>query len=191
MRMRNRGRVIVFYFKMESKKIKRDKMRYLSKRRLKMLKLKKKTDQEEKSRSFSKQPEEVLDEETGATSSSTTVSEDERVLSVTYSSGSEYLPTPEKRQRLTEVEPNDLGMHLFVCLTSQVTSFIDQMNQNMVCRTPECSGTFVPVRAITEGMGGAIKIVIACNGCKMRTLTLDSSPLVESSRRTMLFFTLD
>ena len=48
-----------------------------------------------------------------------------------------------------EVEPIDLGMHLFVCLTSQVTSFIDQMNQNMVCRTPECSGTFVPVRAIT------------------------------------------
>ena len=41
-----------------------------------------------------------------------------------------YLPTPEKRQRLTEVDPVDLGMHLFVCLTSQVTSSIDQMNQN-------------------------------------------------------------
>ena len=48
------------------------------------MKLKKKTNQEEKSRSllgdnaesFSKQPEEVLDVETGATSSSTTVSED-------------------------------------------------------------------------------------------------------------------
>ena len=144
-----------------------------------MMKLKKKTNQEEESRSllgdnaesFSKQPEEVLDVETGATSSSTTVSEDEYVLFVSHSSGSEYLPTPEKRQRLTEVEPIDLGMHLFVCLTSQVTAFIDQMNHNMVCRTPGCSGTFVPVRAITEGMGGAIKIVIACNGCKMRTLT--------------------
>ena len=163
-------------------------MRYLSKRRLKMINLEKKTNQEEESRSllgdnaesFSKQPEEVLDVETGATSSSTTVSEDEYVLFVSHSSGSEYLPTLEKRQRLTEVEPIDFGI---VCLTSQVT---DQMNQNMVCRTPGCSGTFVPVRAITEGMGGAIKIVIACNGCKMRTLTFDSSPLVESSRRTMV-----
>ena len=36
-------------------------------------------------KSFSKQPEEVLDEETGATSSSITVSEDECVLSVTLS----------------------------------------------------------------------------------------------------------
>ena len=104
------------------------------------------------------------------------------MLSVGHSSDSEYLPTPEKRQRLTEVEPIDLGTHLFVCITSQVTSFIDQKNQNMVCRTPGCSSTFVPVRAITEGMGWAIKIVIACNGCKIRILTFDSSPLVESSR---------
>ena len=60
------------------------------------------------------------------------------------------------------------------------------MNQNMVCRTPGCNGgTFVPIRAISEGLGGAIKIVIACNGCKIRTLTFDSSPLVESSHRTM------
>ena len=36
----------------------------------------------------------------------------------------------------------------------------------------------VPFRAISEGLGGAYKIVIACNG---RTLTFDSSPLVESS----------
>ena len=84
------------------------------------------------------------------------------------------------------VESVNLGMGMFVCLTSQVASFIDQMNQNMACRTPGCNGTFVPIRAISEGLGGAIKIVIACNGCKMRSLTFDSSPLVESSRRTMV-----
>ena len=53
---------------------------------------------------------------------------------------------------------------------------IDQRNQNMACRTPGCNGTFVPIRAISEGLGGAIKIVIACNGCKIRSLTFDSSP---------------
>ena len=36
---------------------------------------------------------------------------------------------------------------------------IDQMNQNMACRTPGCNGTFVPIRTISEGLGGAIKIV--------------------------------
>ena len=73
---------IVFYFKfkMESKKIKRQEEVPLCKQRLKMLKLKKRTDQEEESRSlladsvesFSKQAEEVLHVETGATSSFTT-----------------------------------------------------------------------------------------------------------------------
>ena len=115
-----------------------------------MLNLKKKTDQEKESKSllgdnaecFSKQSEEVLDVETGATSSSTMVSEDEYVLSV--------LPTREKRQRLTEAETIDLGMHLFVCLTSQVTSFIDEMNQNMVCRTPGCSGTLFQLEQLLK-----------------------------------------
>ena len=72
------------------------------------------------------------------------------------------------------------------CFSQVHSSFIDEMNQNMACRTPGCNGTFVPIRAISEGLGGPIKIVIVCNGCKMRTLTFDSSPLVESSRRTMV-----
>ena len=92
--------------------------------------------------------------------------------------------------RLAWVESVNLGMGMFVCLTSQVASFIDQMNESMACRTPGCNGTFIPIRAISEGLGGAIKIVIACNGCKIRTLTFDSSPLVESSRRTMVGLTL-
>ena len=40
------------------------------------------------------------------------------------------------------VESVNLGMGMFVCLTSQVASFIDQMNENMACRTPGCNGTF-------------------------------------------------
>ena len=133
--------------------------------------------------STSQLPDVVEYFQTGVPSPGTVVSEDEYV---SPSSTSDYLPTPEKRLRLTQVESVNLGIGMFVCLTSQVASFIDQMNQNMVCRTPGCNGIFVPIRAISEGLGGAIKMVIACNGCKMRSLTFDSSPLVESSRRTMV-----
>ena len=45
---------------------------------------------------------------------------------------------------------------------------------------------YVSIRAVTDGLGGAMKIIIACNGCKMRSLTFDSSPLVESSRRSIV-----
>ena len=133
--------------------------------------------------STSQLPDVVEYFQTGVPSPSTVVSEDEYV---SPSSSSDYLPTPEKRLRLSRVESVNLEMGMFVCLTSQVASFIDQMNENMACRTPGCNGTFVPIRAISEGLGGAIKIVIACNGCKMRSLTFDSSPLVESSCLTMV-----
>ena len=176
------------------KKCKRDKVRYLSKKRTKMMNLKRKTGEPQEERmipdinpveteSTSQLPDVVDYFQTGVSSPSTVVSEDEYV---SPSSSSDYLPTPEKQLHLAQVESVNLGMGMFVCLTSQVASFIDQMNVNMACRTPGCNGTFVPIRAISKGLGGAIKIVIACNGCKMRTLTFDSSPLVESSRRTMV-----
>ena len=179
---------------MDTKKSKRDRVRYLSKKRTKMMNLRRKTGQPQEERripdinpveteSTPQLPDVVEYFHTGVPSPSTVVSEDEYV---SPSSSSDYLPTPEKRLRLAQVESVNLGMGMFVCLTSQVASFIDQMNQNMSCRTQGCNGTFVPIRAISEGLGGAIKIVIACNGCKIRTLTFDSSPLVESSRRTMV-----
>ena len=91
--------------------------------------------------STSQLPDVVEYFQTGVASPSTLVSEDEYV---SPSSSSDYLPTPEKRLRLAWVESVNLGMSMFVCLTSQVASFVDEMNQNMVCRTPGCNGTFVP-----------------------------------------------
>ena len=120
----------------------------------------------------------------GAASSS--VSEDENSLQVSQTSSSSYLPIPVKKQQIALVEPVNLGMNMFVCLTSQVAAFIEQLNQNMQCRTIGCNGMYVPIRAVTDGLGGAMKIIIACNGCKMRSLTFGSSPLVESSRRSIV-----
>ena len=106
------------------------------------------------------------------------------------SSESEYFPTPEKRQRIAimqqPVQAVSLGRGMFVCLSSQVSAFLDQVNANMACRTPGCSGVYVPVRVICEGLGGGLKVEIACSGCKIRRLTFDSSPMIESSRRTIV-----
>ena len=84
------------------------------------------------------------------------------------------------------VQAVSLGRGMFVCLSSQVSAFLDQVNANMACRTPGCSGVYVPVRVICEGLGGGLKVEIAFSGCKIRRLTFDSSPMIESSRRTIV-----
>ena len=52
--------------------------------------------------------------------------------SVPPSSDSEYFPTPEKRRRVAimqqPVEAASLGRGMFVCLSSQVSAFLDQVN---------------------------------------------------------------
>ena len=86
--------------------------------------------------------------------------------SVPPSSESEYYPTPEKRRRVAimqqPVEAASLGRVMFVCLSSQVSAFLDQVNANMACRTQGCSGVYVPVRVVYEGLGGGLKVEIAC-----------------------------
>ena len=85
---------------------------------------------------------------------------DSRGGSIPPSSESEYFPTPEKRRRsrvAQPVEPASMGRGMFVCLSSQVSAFLDQINANMACRTPGCSGVYVPVRVVCEGAGWRAK----------------------------------
>ena len=79
---------------------------------------------------------------------------------------------------------------MYVSLHRYQHYFLDQVNANMACRTPGCSGVYVPVRVVCEGLGGGLKVEIACNGCKIRGLTFDSSPMIESSRRTIVSLAL-
>ena len=106
------------------KKIKRDRVRYLSKKRMKMINLRRKIGQPQEERripdinpveteSTSQLPDVVEYFQTGVPSPSTVVSEDEYI---SPSSSSDYLPTPEKRLRLARVESVNLGMGVFVCL---------------------------------------------------------------------------
>ena len=77
-----------------------------------------------------------------------------------------------------------------MCLSLQVSAFLDQVNAKMACRTPGCNGMYVPVRVVCEGLGGGLKVEIACNGCKIRRITFDSSPMVKSPRRTIVSLAL-
>ena len=82
-----------------------------------------------------------------------------------------FLPTPEKRakQSLTAVSiPKKL---CFVDITS-LQNFINQVNEIRRCATPGCDGTEVK----TIGLGGAISIFYACNGCVTKFAEFESSP---------------
>ena len=57
------------------------------------------------------------------------------------------------------------GEGILVCHSSQVSAFLDQVNADMACRTPGCSGVYVPVRVVL-GAGWGIE-GITCNGCKI------------------------
>ena len=83
------------------------------------------------------------------------------------SSGSDYVPPGEMGQLC--VSPTDLVNQMFVDLTSQLQEFLDGMNENMRCRTKGCSGKYVPIKMVCEGLSGAIVIEIACDGCQLRS----------------------
>ena len=119
---------------METKKCKRDRVRYLSKKRTKMMNLRRKTGQPQEERriqnietvveteSTSQLPDVVEYFQTGV-SSPTVVSEDEYV---SLSSSSDYLPTPQKRLLLAQVESRD-G---YVCMPYFTSSFFHRSDES-------------------------------------------------------------
>ena len=104
------------------------------------------------------------------------------------SSGSDYVP-PGEMGRLC-VSPVDLGNQMFVGLTSQLQEFFNGMNEHMRCRTEGCTGKYVPIKMICEGLGGAIVVEIACDGCQLRSWSFRSSPTIEGSQRTLVSLAL-
>ena len=71
-------------------------------------------------------------------------------------------------------------------LASQLQEFLDGMNENMRCRTEGCSGKYVPIKMVCDGLGGAIVIEIACDGCQLMSWLFCSSPTIEGSQCTLV-----
>ena len=95
---------------------------------------------------------------------------------------SEYCPTPLKKARFN---PSSLGNSLFICQTSQVQSFIDQINETALCYTPHCTGKLVPIEIKQIGLGGGAIIKLSCSQCTERMLSLTSSADISYSKHTI------
>ena len=102
--------------------------------------------------------------------------------SLSEESSSEYCPTPLKKARFNSVS---LGDGLFVCQTSQLQEFIDQINKTSSCYTPNCNGKLVPVDIKLVGLGGSVTVKFSCSQCTERVLNFTSSADISFSRRTM------
>ena len=47
---------------------------------------------------------------------------------------------------------------MFVGLSSQLQEFFDGMNENMRCQTEGCTGKYVPIKTMCEGLGGVMPV---------------------------------
>ena len=96
-------------------------------------------------------------------------------------SSSEYCPTPMKRAK---VNPVELGNRIFICQTTQLNEFLNQVNTTSLCYTPNCAGKLIPIYIKHVGLGGSILVKFSCTGCSERMLNLSSSAEIEFSRRS-------
>ena len=122
-------------------------------------------------------------------SASSTSSDSNTVISGSTSNdsegeSSEYLPTPVKKVCLSKnVSPIELGNSVFLCQTTQLQAFIDQVNETTLCYSPQCTGKLVPVNIKHVGLGGSVMVKFSCTGCAERMLNLASSNDIAFSRR--------
>ena len=102
------------------------------------------------------------------------------------------IDTPTKKKlKLATVDslPELSGHHnrLFVSETCQLQSLIESFNATSKCSVTEgCNGMLVPVHIKTVGLGGAIEIIFACNGCWGRRIPFRSSALIEGTKRSVV-----
>ena len=97
-------------------------------------------------------------------------------------SSSEYLPTPLKKPRVSSIK---LGNSVFLCQTTQLEAFIDEINATALCYTPMCNGKLVPVSVKHVGLGGSTVVKFSCTGCTEWMLNLVSSADIAFSRRSL------
>ena len=101
--------------------------------------------------------------------------------STSTDSSSEYFPTPLKRAK---VNPVDLGDRVFMCQTTQLDDFLNQINTTSLCYKPNCVGKLVPISIKHIGLGGSLLVKFSCTGCSEWMLNLASSVEIEFSRRS-------
>ena len=87
-------------------------------------------------------------------------------LNVTVESndGSLYIPTPQRKVRKSIESTSIIPSSISFMDLKQLNKFIKQVNQ-IRCATPGCKGALCPIHVKSRGLGGALSITYACNGC--------------------------
>ena len=94
-----------------------------------------------------------------------------------------YVPTPQ-RILAKNIKPITVPKKNFVGSLPELDKFVQMINNFRNCVTPCCKGQLVPVSFHTKGLGGAVKIHYACDGCGISPPCFESSLKSESLNTT-------
>ena len=112
-----------------------------------------------------------------------TVESDEETdsLNVTVESndGSLYIPTPQRKVRERIANASIIPSNICFMDLKQLDKFIKRVNQIRGCATPGCKGALCPIHVKSLGLGGALSITYACNGCANQWALFETSSKYE------------
>ena len=83
-------------------------------------------------------------------------------VTVESNDGSLYIPTPQRKVKESIKNVSIAPSNVCFMDLNQLDKFIEQVNQIHCCATPGCKGALSP---ISLGLGGAVSVTYACNGC--------------------------
>ena len=94
-----------------------------------------------------------------------------------------YIPTPQ-RLLAQSIKLITVPRKLFVGSLPELDRFVRMINNTRNCATPGCKGQLVPLSFDTKGLGGAVKIQYACDGCGISPSCFESSLQSDSLNTT-------
>jgi hypothetical protein len=102
-------------------------------------------------------------------------------LNVTVESndGSLYIPTPQRKVRERIESMSIIPSNICFMDLKQLDKFIKQVNQIRYRATPGCKGALCPIHVKNVGLGGALSITYACNGCASQWALFETSSKYE------------
>ena len=108
-------------------------------------------------------------------------SDEETDLNVTMESndGSLYIPTPQRKVKEHIKNVSIVPSNLCFMDLNQLDKFIKQVNQIRCCATPGCKGALSPFNVKSLGLGGAVSVSYACNGCASQWALFETSSKYE------------
>ena len=113
-------------------------------------------------------------------------SDEETDLNVTVESndGSLYVPTPQRKVKEYVKNMSIIPSNVCFMDLNQLDKFIKQVNQIRCCATPGCKGALRPINVKSLGLGGAVSITYACNGCAGQWAFFETSSKYELGATT-------